>query len=107
MSGAVPDGGVEDLPRRWRLLTRTDDRPGVLVALAGVFSTRGVNVDGVVALRGGQAGPAGTMTWVFTATARRAALLTRTVGRLDAVAEVRLDEVRGTTAQALRGALEG
>ena len=67
------------------LVAATDDRPGVVAALTGVFSTRGVNVDTVVAVRGSLDGAPGTVVAAFRASERRARLLQRVVGRLDAV----------------------
>ena len=98
------DGGAG--PRRWVLRVRSDDRPGVLAALAAVFASRGVNVDGVVALRGAHAGPPGTLGWVFSATRRRAEQLARTAERLDAVASVELAPADGPTRDALREVLD-
>ena len=101
LGGAATDGA------RWLLVARTDDRPGVLAALAGVFSTRGVNVDSVVAVRGAGPGPPGTVLAVFRATQRRAVLLQRTVGRLDAVESADLQAHDGSAlAVALAGVRE-
>ena len=81
---------------RWVLLARTDDRPGALADLTGVFSTRGVNVDAVVAVRGAGDGQHGPVLAVFRSAERRARLLHRTVARLDAVRSTELRLHDGT-----------
>lgn len=70
----------------WVAVVRTLDRTGVVTQLAGVFSTRGVNVDSIAT------GLTGTgvadITLTFRASPRRCQLLVRTVERLATVREV-------------------
>ena len=78
-------GGDEEDPG-WVVVVRALDRTGVVTQLAGVFSTRGVNVDSIAT------GLTGTgtadITLTFRATPRRCQLLVRSVERLATVHEV-------------------
>ncbi|QGQ17994.1 ACT domain-containing protein [Cellulomonas sp. JZ18] len=71
---------------RWVGWVRTEHRTGSISALAGVFSTRGVNVDSMAT--GDVHDDAGLVVVTFRAGERRARLLTRTVERLPQVRSV-------------------
>lgn len=80
---------TDDVERRWVAHLAGDDRTGTLAALVGVFASRGVSFD---SLHTGAADDGvGEITVTFTATERRQRLLVRTVGRLQAVHDVRVE----------------
>ncbi|MBD7918665.1 hypothetical protein H9657_10310 [Cellulomonas sp. Sa3CUA2] len=76
---------------RWVGWFRTEHRTGAISALAGVFSTRGVNVDSLAT--GDVQGDDGVVVMTFRAGERRARLLARTVERLPHVRAVRVRPV--------------
>ncbi|MCG2803179.1 MAG: hypothetical protein L6311_13935 [Cellulomonas sp.] len=71
---------------RWILYVRADHRTGTIVALAGVFATRGVNFDALAT--GESAEGTGLVTVTFVANERRQRLLARSVERLAVVHSV-------------------
>ena len=83
-------GGVVGVPDPdepgWVAVVKAVDRAGAVTQLAGVFSTRGVNVDSIAT---GMAG-LGTadVTLTFRASEARCRLLVRSVERLSSVREV-------------------
>ncbi len=97
MDGHDPDDGPGDDGRsgpvthddtRWVGYVRADHRTGSIAALAGVFATRGVNVDSMAT--GDVHDDAGLVVVTFRAGERRARLLARTVERLPQVRSVLL-----------------
>ena len=72
----------------WVALVRGEDRPGTLTALTSVFSDRGVSFESLST--GAVDGAVGTIAVTFTTTARRQALLLRTVARLAVVSAVQV-----------------
>lgn len=78
--------GEIDQDPGWVVVVRTADRSGVVTQLAGVFSTRGVNVDSIATGVPG-AGMA-DVTLTFRASERRCRQLARSVERLASVREV-------------------
>ena len=84
---------------RWVAFIRGADRAGTVSALAGVFSTRGVNFDSLTT--GGVDADTGSIVVTFTASERRQHLLVRTVERLSVVRSV---EVRSAEDRSVRAA---
>ena len=74
---------MTDDDTRWVGYVRADHRTGSIAALAGVFATRGVNVDSMAT--GDVHDDAGLVVVTFRAGERRARLLARTVERLPQV----------------------
>lgn len=70
----------------WVAVVHTADRSGVVTRLAGVFSTRGVNVDHIAS--GVLAGTDATVTLTFRVSQRRCRQLVRSVERLQEVRSV-------------------
>ena len=87
----APAGLAGDDDTRWVGWVRTEHRTGAISALAGVFSTRGVNVDSMAT--GDVHEDAGLVVVTFRAGERRARLLARTVERLPQVRGVRVSRV--------------
>ncbi len=78
-----------DLPDEdpgWVAVVHTADRTGVVTRLAGVFSTRGVNVDSIAS--GVLAGSDARVTLTFRSSQRRCRVLVRSVERLPEVRDV-------------------
>jgi acetolactate synthase regulatory subunit len=73
---------------RWVAFVRGTDRTGTLTALAGVFSTRGVNFDSLST--GGVDEGDRLIVITFVASERRRRLLIRTVERLSVVRSVQV-----------------
>ena len=78
----------DDDGTRWVGWVRAEHRTGAIFALAGVFATRGVNVDSMAT--GDVHDDAGLVVVTFRAGERRARLLTRTLERLPQVRSVRV-----------------
>lgn len=90
----------EQVPEpRWVAFVRGADRSGTLSALAGVFSTRGVNFESL--MTGGVDGGMGLIVVEFAASERRQRLLIRTVERLSVVRSV---QVRSAADPSVRAA---
>lgn len=79
---------MSDDDTRWVGWVRADHRTGSISALAGVFSTRGVNVDSLAT--GDVHDDAGLVVVTFRASGRRARLLARTLDRLPQVRSVQV-----------------
>jgi len=71
---------------RWVLYVHAAHRTGTMAALAGVFATRGVNVDSLAT--GFTAERSGLVVVLFHASIRRQQMLTRSVERLTVVDSV-------------------
>ncbi|MCC2333984.1 ACT domain-containing protein [Cellulomonas wangsupingiae] len=82
---------MSDDDTRWVGWVRTEHRTGAIFALAGVFSTRGVNVDSMAT--GDVHDDDGMVVVTFRAGERRSRLLTRTLERLPQVRSVRVCRV--------------
>lgn len=86
---AIPAPVVTDDPDDdpgWVAVVRTADRAGAVTQLAGVFSTRGVNVDSIAT--GVPGVGTADITLTFRASERRCRQLVRSVERLAPVREV-------------------
>lgn len=82
-----PRAPVDDAPDPgWVAVIHTADRSGVVTRLAGVFSTRGVNVDHIAS--GVLAGTDAAVTLTFHVSERRCRQLVRSVERLQGVRTV-------------------
>lgn len=79
---------MTDDDQRWVGHVRAEHRTGSISALAGVFSTRGVNVDSMAT--GDLHDDSGLVVVTFRASERRARLLARTIERLPQVRTVRV-----------------
>lgn len=79
---------MSDDDTRWVGWVRAEHRTGAVFALAGVFSTRGVNVDSMAT--GDVHDDVGAVVVTFRAGERRARLLTRTLERLPQVRSVQV-----------------
>ena len=77
---------ISDDDERWVAFVRADHRTGTIAALAGVFSTRGVNFDSLAT--GDVAAEHGLVVVTFRASERRQRTLVRSVERLEAVRSV-------------------
>lgn len=87
--GPAPAPGLAtDDDTRWVGWVRAEHRTGSISALAGVFSTRGVNVDSMST--GDLRDDAGLVVVTFRAGERRARLLARTLERLPQVRSVQV-----------------
>ncbi|GIG41754.1 ACT domain-containing protein [Cellulomonas phragmiteti] len=79
---------MSDDDTRWVGWVRAEHRTGSISALAGVFSTRGVNVGSMAT--GDVHDDAGLVVVTFRASERRARLLARTLDRLPQVRSVQV-----------------
>jgi hypothetical protein len=76
----------DQIEQRWALIARTAHRSGAITAIAGVFSSRGVNFDSLVA--SALTPETAVVIGLYQASQRHSAQLVRTVGRLDVVDSV-------------------
>jgi len=75
--------------QRWVFVVRALDRPGTLTAAAAVFSQRGVSLEGILGSGITPATPEdGRLIITFRATAKKQALLHRTLERLSIIFQI-------------------
>jgi hypothetical protein len=77
---------AEQIEQRWALIARTAHRSGAITAIAGVFSSRGVNFDSLVA--SALTPDTAVVIGLYQTSQRHSAQLVRIVSRLDVVDSV-------------------